>query len=38
MVNPKRVQNGKAQRQPRERTYVGPGDLQIALERIRQVL
>ena len=36
MVNPKRAQNGKPQRQPREQTYVGSGDLQNALERIRQ--
>ena len=36
MVNPKRAQNGKPQKQPREQTYVGSKDLQNALERIRQ--
>ena len=36
MANPKRAQNGKPQKQPRERAYVGSGDLQNALERIRQ--
>ena len=36
MVNPNRAQNGKPQKQPRERTYVGSDDLQSALERIRQ--
>lgn len=36
MVNPKRAQNGKPQKQPREGTYVDSHDLQSALERIRQ--
>ena len=36
MVNPRRAQNGKPQKQPREGAYVDPHDLQSVLERIRQ--
>jgi RNA-directed DNA polymerase len=36
MENPKRARSGKPWKQPRGGTYVGPSDLQSALERIRQ--